>query len=259
MKKRVIAFTLSAILLAGFYILIPKPVEGAFLKDYLIWDAAAYATGNNNSGPRIDDALKRLGFCGDYAPVSASDLLDNYTPFSDYAVIFICFGTFPDNYVFGNQFRDDEVDTLLWNYITFTFPPDTPRIYLEGGDAWISDPWMEIYNVFQIDSLLSSGGCFQDSIRGVPGTCMEGLLFQFGESGGACLVKRALTPPDTAVYILEYLPITNDFSTVGYRNIIGQYISIGSAFEFGEIDIGAVIHHIHPSRITGHGSGSSFV
>jgi hypothetical protein len=123
----------------GTISIFPTGGEAAFVKDYLIWDAAAYATGNNNSGPIIEATLKELGFCGDYAPVSPTDLMNNYAPFTNYASIFVCLGVYPDNYVFGSNPGDNGVGDDLVTYLAFTNPPDTPRIYMEGADTWVFD------------------------------------------------------------------------------------------------------------------------
>jgi hypothetical protein len=235
--KRIVRFyTLSAILLAGICILVPNSVEGTFLMDYLIWDPDP----NHNSGPNMDAALRELGFCGDYAPVSANDLMNNYTPFTDYASIFICLGTYPENYIFGNQNGDFEVDTLLVNYLMYTNPPDTPHIYMEGGDTWAFDPWMTIHPWFQIDSTCSEDG-YNDlyNIIGISNTCTDGLEFPYvGETNyndRLCKLDAG-SPPDTTVYIFENGPDSAYYCSVGYKESDRQYISIASSFEFGGID-----------------------
>jgi hypothetical protein len=241
MKKRIRFYTLSAILLAGFYSSIPEPVEGAFLKDYLIWDAAASETGNNNSGPKIDAALKNLGFCGDYAPVSANTLINNYTPFDDYAAIFICLGIYPDRYVFGNNPGDNTLADSLWSYLSFTNPPDTPHIYMEGGDTWVFDSlsWTVVHPFFKVDYTCGMDGFADlDFITGVMGTCMEELGFQYSGENNYIdrLCKAWAMPPDTAVYLFENGPDSIYYCSVGYRPSSRQYVSIGSSFEFGGVD-----------------------
>jgi hypothetical protein len=227
-------FALSTLVGMGIVTLFPVSGIGAFSKDYLIWDVDVIG----NSGPQIDAALKQLGYCGDYAAVSATNLANNYTPFTDYAAIYICLGTYPNNYNFGNQPGDGVVDSLLFWYFSFTNPPDTPHIYLEGGDFWCYDPGKPgFYPMFRVDSLNCMDGFHDLDINtGVSNTCMEGLSFNYvGENQ---YIDRLIktSPPDTAVYLFENGPDSVYYSSVGYRPPSRQYVSIASSFEFGGIE-----------------------
>jgi hypothetical protein len=225
---------LSMLAVFGFLTLTSAPSEALFTKDYLIWDPDP----NNSSGPFMDATLKTLGYCGDYTAGTATNLVNNYTPITDYAAIFICLGVSPNTYIWGNQTDDDSVDALIGNYLAFTNPPDTPHIYIEGGDFWCYDLGKPgFYPMFRVDSLNCTDGFHDLDINtGVSSTCMEGLSFNYvGENQ---YIDRLIktSPPDTAVYLFENGADSVYFSAVGYRPTSRQYVSIASSFEFGGIE-----------------------
>lgn len=236
MRRFLKVWALLALVAIGL-VMLASPGNAAFLKDYLIWDPDI----NKSSGPRMDGALKTLGYCGDYEPGTAMDFL-GYN-FQDYASVFICLGVFPDNYVFGSMPGDAEVADSLLGYLSFTNPPDTPHIYMEGGDTWMYDwttgAWTVLHPMFRVDTTCGSDGEGDlDIITGVTGTCMEGLSPQYSGENQFIdrLCKLTLTPPDTTVYLFENGPDSVYYSAVGYRPGGRQYVSIASSSEFGGID-----------------------
>jgi hypothetical protein len=221
--------TVLALVFQGLFIFSPSPGEAAFVKDYLIWDPDL----NKNSGPIIEATLKKLGFCGDYEPGTESDIA-SYT-FTDYAAIFYCLGTYPDNHVMTGTAAGP-----LESYMIWTQPPDTPHAYMEGGDTWAYDPRLFVHNMFRVDTLSEDGYGDLDMISGVTGNCTEGLGFQYlGDNRYIDRLKLGWSmPPDTAVFLFENGPDSVYHNAIGWKALGRQYISIASSFEFGGIESG---------------------
>jgi hypothetical protein len=138
-----------------------------------------------------------------------------------YSSVFVCLGTFPENYILTY----DE-GTLLANYLS-----QGGNIYMEGGDTWFYDQQSNptpVHPMFSINGLADGNGDLT-TVIGMTGTPAEGMYLEY--DGDNAYIDHIEAEGDAKSMFLNGNP--QYYCAVSYDQ--GDYRTIGSSFEFGGI------------------------
>ena len=186
-------------------------------KDYLILDKDALST----SGPVIDATLTSLNFYGDYA-----DTLLHNDYLSLYKSLFICLGTYPNNFIIIDT---SQTGQEIERYLSIL----NGKVYLEGGDVWYADPHYyhgyQFHSLFSILPIANSVGPLL-SIAGMDSTFTQAMSFSY--SGGSNSLDR-IDPDSPGFCIFE--KSANGFSC----GVAADHRTVGIAFELGGLEDGS--------------------
>ncbi|MGB3341605.1 MAG: C25 family cysteine peptidase [bacterium] len=196
---------------AGVYIDTLNFVIYAGQKDYLVLDKDVGGT----SGPIIDAILDSLNFYGDY-----TDTLPINDFLSLYKCLFICLGTYPNNYIITDT---SQTGQEIERYLSIL----DGRVYLEGGDVWYADPHYyhgyQFHTMFSLFPIANSIGPLY-SVDGKDGTFTESMSFSY--SGGANSLDRI--DPDSPGFRIFEKP-ENTFGC----GVAANNRTVGISFELG--------------------------
>jgi hypothetical protein len=166
---------------------------------------------NVNSGPGMKTAMDEWGVACEYKTEFPEDLLN-------YHSIFLCLGTYNQNYVLleeeGNELKD--------------YLEAGGNLYMEGGDTWYYDQQYDptpLHPMFNITGL-NDGDPDLYLIKGQVGTFTDGMNYIF--TGDNNYVDR-IEPVEPAFSIFKNSSPSYD-AAVAYDQ--GSYKTIGSVFEF---------------------------
>ncbi len=163
---------------------------------------------SSNSAPEMEVALSTLD-------LTFETLSDFPEDLNLYSIIFVCLGSFPDNYEL-NSSEGDQLAEYLNN---------GGSLYMEGGETWDWDLQTTVHPMFSLNG--SSGGVSSMyQVIGIPDTFTEGMSFSY--SGGSYWIDQ-IEPVGTAVKIFE----SSSQDGVGVANDAGDYRTIGISYEFG--------------------------
>ena len=169
---------------------------------------------NHNSSPAIRAALDSNNVAYDYSTTFPADL-------SLYRSIFVCLGTYSNNYVLtsaeGQQLAD--------------FLNNGGMIYMEGGDTWYYNAPTPVHPMFNITGL-SDGSGDLGTIQGQTGVMTEGMNFTY--AGDNSWIDRLSNIPPAVAIFKNLTP--NYICAVAYN--AGTYKTIGASFEFGGLSNG---------------------
>jgi len=172
---------------------------------------------NTNSGPAIVEAIENLGLEVDYKLTIPGNL-------DQYSTLFLCLGTWYQNHVL----------TYYEGMILEDFLLSGKNLYLEGEDAWYSDPPTPVRGHFGIVGV--GDGTFTPelfSIRGLDGTFTEGMEFAY--AGDDNYADRII--PDAAANLIlqNFGP---DTFGVAVAHATNNFKTIGASIEFGGLTSG---------------------
>jgi hypothetical protein len=167
---------------------------------------------NTNSGDKMQTAIEDWRVFAEYTEEIPADL-------SQYQTIFLCLGTYSENYVLSENEAMPFIDFLN----------NGGNLYMEGADTWYYD---QIYNATSLHPMfnisgLSDGTGDLGTVNGVTGTITEGMTFYF--SGDNNYIDH-IAPVSPAVNIFSN---NTPFYNLAVAYDAGNYKTIGSAFEFG--------------------------
>lgn len=169
---------------------------------------------NKNSGPKIKSSLSNLSISAEYLTVWPESI-------STYQSVFVCLGTYPNNYALGSA----EGQMLA------TFLNNGGKAYMEGGDTWKFNTPTAAHPMFMIKGLADGSSDLQTLI-GQPATIAEDMSFVFG--GDNSFIDR-LEPIGAAVSLFKNSSPAYD-ATISFTGL--NYKTIGSSFEFGGLNDG---------------------
>ncbi|MFQ5906005.1 MAG: hypothetical protein ACE5JA_05475, partial [bacterium] len=212
----------SALCLTGAIVFLAyASLAAGFSKDYFIWDMDA----NGNAAPAIQSALGGAGYSGD---LNAN--LPGLATLLEYRTVWICLGMYPNAEPL--LAHPTEITTLT-DYLSNN---DSTCVYMEGGDAWYTDPWTSFHNYFRIKNWGHSGFGDLGTVIGQTGTFAEGMSFLY--SGDNAFVDRlVIDSVSTSFYLFK-----NDNPEYGvmvaYDNGNCTYKTIASSCEFAGLSDG---------------------
>lgn len=196
---------------SGVYIDTLYFVVYAGQKDYLVFDKDPVGS----SGPVIDATLDSLEFYGDYC-----DTLPTDDFLSLYKAIFICLGTYPNNYIITDT---NQIGQEIERYLSIL----DGKVYLEGGDVWYADPHYyhgyQFHTMFSLFPIANSIGPLY-SVSGKDSTFTESM--SFGYSGGTNSLDRI--DPDSPGFRIFEKP-ENTFGC----GVAANNRTVGISFELG--------------------------
>jgi PKD repeat protein len=174
--------------------------------------------GNSNSAPAMKTAIESLGLPVDYAQNIPDDV-------SQYTAIFVALGIYPDKHILTGI-----EGQKLAGYLN-----EGGRLYMEGGDTWVSDPQTAVHPKFQIMGYNNGQGDLTN-ILGQNGTFTSGMTFMY--NGDNASIDRITY--NTFAFNIFKNQTPSYFNATAFDG--GTYRTIGSSFEFG-----GLIDGIHPS------------
>jgi hypothetical protein len=196
---------------AGVYVDTVNFTIYAGQKDYMIWDKAA----NNSSGPIIKAILDSLNFYGDY-----TDTLPVNNFLSLYSVLFICLGTYPNNYIITDTSQSSQE---IVRYLSVL----GGKVYMEGGDVWYADPHYYhgylFHALFSLLPISNSVGPLYD-VGGKDSTFTRSMFFNY--TGGNNSIDRI--DADSPGFQIFEKP-QNGFGC----GVAANHQTIGVSFELG--------------------------
>lgn len=140
--------------------------------------------------------------------------------FSDYEVMMVCLGGFPDRHRI----------TIEESEIMESFLLNGGRIYMEGGATWKGDTRRPIHDMFMIQGLTQGWPYGIDSLAGITGTFAESFAFKYHS---ALLRTDNMHAMDSGAFVL-FSDVPQGFNyTIAYENDL--YKTIGSTFKFNGI------------------------
>lgn len=190
------------------YILVETCTGG----DYLVIDLDP----NTNSGPVIRNTLEDIGILAEYTTVFPQNI-------DQYSGIFVCLGTYPQNYTLSGP-----EGTILEGYLL-----GGGNLYMEGSDTWYFDQPTAVHPLFNIYSDFDgTSGPELGLIYGLPGTFAENMTFNFN---GDNMFTDHLNPLNEAFLLLRNE--TPQFGTaIAFEG--NGYHTIGCSMEFGGLAFG---------------------
>ncbi len=165
--------------------------------------------GNTNSGSFIKTAIENNDVAVEYTTSIPTNV-------NLYASIFLCLGVYPNAHTL----------TVAEGQIFADYLNNGGKLYMEGGDAWASDPQTPVHTFFNIygeDD--GSGGLFL--IEGQSGTFTEEMSFSY--TGDDTMIDH-ISPAGSAFLLFKKYPAAYGLA-VAYD--AGIYKTIGSSCEFG--------------------------
>ncbi len=202
---------------AGVYVDTTNFTTYAGQKDYVIWDKAA----NNSSGPIIKAILDSLNFYGDY-----TDTLPVNDFLSLYSVLFICLGTYPNNYIITDTSQSSQE---IVRYLSVL----DGKVYMEGGDVWYADPHYYhgylFHALFSLLPISNSVGPLYD-VAGKDSTFTGSMFFNY--TGGNNSIDRI--DADSPGFQIFKKP-QNGFGC----GVAANHRTIGTSFELGGLQGGS--------------------
>lgn len=140
--------------------------------------------------------------------------------FSDYEVMMVCLGGFPDRHRITLE-ESDIMESFLLN---------GGRIYMEGGATWRGDTRRPIHDMFMIQGLNQGWPYGIDSLAGSAGTFAENFAFKYQI---ALLRPDNMQPMDSNAFVI-FTDVPQGFNySIAYENDV--YKTIGSTFKFNGI------------------------
>ena len=170
--------------------------------------------GNQNSADEMINCFDNLSVGADMVEAWPDNM-------SLYSSIFVCLGTYPDNYVLTASEGQELADYLN----------EGGSLYMEGGDTWYYDQGTPVHSMFNIQGL-EDGDSDLNSLSGVSGTFTEGLEYSY--DGDNNWIDRISPTGDAFTIFTNSAPVYN--AAVAYDE--GSYRTIGSVFEFGGLEEG---------------------
>jgi hypothetical protein len=164
---------------------------------------------NHNSANVMLQSMQNLN-------VNALLLTEFPTELNLYSSMFVCLGTYSQNYKLTAA--DGQ---LLADYLNLG-----GMLYMEGGDTWFYDTKTVVHPMFKIQGIADGTGNLT-TIVGQPGTMTEGMSFVFSGENNYIDQINAISP--AVVMLRNNSPSYG--TTVCYES--GTYKTIGSSFEFG--------------------------
>jgi hypothetical protein len=167
--------------------------------------------GNHNSPGIIQIILENLQVSSDAFDVVPQNL-DLYTS------IFVCLGTYPNNYVLS-----EEEGQVLADYLN-----NGGRIYMEGGDTWYYDQQFDptpVHDMFGLRGEADGSGDLT-TVQGLENSIASGMIYNY--VGDNSYIDHIVTDGGDPMFENtnpQYL------TTVSYD--AGSYRTIGSSMEFG--------------------------
>ena len=167
---------------------------------------------SNYSGPGIFETFNNMEVYTEYATSFPEDL-------ELYENIFVCLGLHFTNYELTQAEGQKLKDFLL----------SGGNIWMEGRVTWKDDQPTPVHEMFNIEVEDQYMYAIQD-ILGIPGTFSEGLSFTY--DGNNPVNDYEILPVYPAVSVFT---IQDPFYGCGVANNAGDYRTIGTTFEFGEL------------------------
>jgi PKD repeat protein len=140
--------------------------------------------------------------------------------FSDYEVMMVCLGGFPDRHRI----------TIEESEVMESFLSDGGRIYLEGGATWRGDTRRPIHDMFMIQGLAQGWPYGIDSLAGNAGTFAESFAFKY--QSPLLRTDNMQAMDSSASVLFSDVPHGLNY-TIAYENDL--YKTIGSTFKFNGI------------------------
>jgi hypothetical protein len=169
--------------------------------------------GNHNSPDAMAQCFENLAVSYDRVMELPEDL-------GLYASIFVCLGTYPDNYVLT-----DPEGLLLANYLE-----NGGNLYMEGADTWFYDQqWNSptpVHPMFYISGL-ADGTSDLSLLQGQPGSITEEMIYPF--SGENSYIDHIEPIPPAMMMFMNSEPVYGTAVSHEAEN----YRTIGMSFEFG--------------------------
>lgn len=186
-------------------------------KDYIVFDKDT----TGSSGQIIDAILDSLNFRGDY-----TDTLPMNNFLSLYKSLFICLGTYPNNFRITDT---SQISQEIARYLSVL----DGKAFLEGGDVWYADPHYyhgyQFHTLFSLNPIANSIGPLP-SVSGKDSTFTE--MMSFSYTGGSNSLDR-IDPDSPGIGIFE--KTANGFGC----GVAANHRTVGISFELGGLQDGS--------------------
>jgi hypothetical protein len=172
---------------------------------------------NHNSADSILKCMQNIGINAQIVTAFPTDL-------NIYSSVFVCLGTYSQNYKLTAPQGQQLADYLNTGGM----------LYMEGGDTWYYDTKTAVHPMFNIQGLADGTGNL-NTIVGQSGSMGDGMTFVFNGENNYIDQLGAVSP---AVVMFKN---TNPVYGTVVENNAGTYRTVGSSLEFGGLANGTGI------------------